>query len=323
MRRSLVFATAACAVALGAPAGAQQWPQRPVRIVVPFPPGGNVDTFLRVVTRQLEGQIGQPIIVDNRGGANGIVGCEIVAKAPPDGYTLLASSWAFALNPAIYRKLPYDTARDFTPVTNYALGLGYLLMAHPGFPAHNVKDLLALAANRDNPVRYSSAGIGNGTHLAGEMFSLRARVPLTHIPYKGGGPALNAVLGGEAQISFGGVAVGAAHVRAGRLRGLAFTGKERVASLPEVPTVAESGVPSYVYDSGWHALFVPAKTPHAIVGRLHAEFRRAVDAPRVKEYFVAGGYEPRADPPAAFAKSFVADLDLYAELVRTAKIEPQ
>ena len=309
--------------AAGVEAAGQAYPARPIRLVVPFPPGCNVDTYARMLAQQLETQLGQPLVIDNRGGANGIVGCDIVAKAPPDGYTLLSTSFAFVVNPSIYRQLPYDVVNDFAPITAYALGLGYLLTAHPALPAQSVKGLIALGGNRDNPLRYSSAGIGNGTHLAAELFSLKAGIQMLHVPYKGGGPALNAALGGEVQITFPAVAVGAPHVKSGRLRALGFTGATRVPSLPEIPTIAEAGLPGFQFDSGWHAMFAPAKLPAAVVTRLYAEIHKALEAPKLRDFLAAGGYEARADSPPEFRKRVASDLKLYAEVVKAAKIERQ
>ncbi len=299
----------------------QGYPNRPIRLVVPFPAGGNVDTFARMLAKQTEMQLGHPLVIDNRGGANGIVGFDIVAKAPPDGYTLLITSFAFALNPSMYKKLPYDTERDFIPITNYLLGLGYLLVAHPSVPANSVKELIALA--KEKPLRYGSAGIGNGQHLAGELFSLKAGIRMLHVPYKGGGPVLNAVLGGEVHLNFSAAIVAMPHVKAGRLRALGFTGAARLASMPDVPTIAEEGLPGFFYDTGWHALFAPAKTPVAIVNKLHAEIRKSLEVPQLRDYYISGGYEPKADSPAEFRKAFLADIKRYAEIVRIAKIEAQ
>jgi len=318
-----VVAAVLCSIATGtamAQNGASSYPARPIRLVVPFPPGGNVDAYARGLARQVEGQLGQPIVVDNRGGANGIVGNETVAKAVPDGYTLLSTSFAFAVNPAIYRKIPYDTAKDFAPITNFALGPGYLMTVHPSVAANSVKELIALA--KTTPLRYSSAGIGNGTHLAAELFTLKTGLDLQHIPYKGGGPALNAALGGEVQITFPAVAVGMPQIKGGRLRAIGFTGEKRLAVLPDVPTIGET-VPGYAFDAGWHAWFAPAGTPAVIVNRLHAEVVKALETPRLREFFAAGGYEPKADPPAEFRKIFLQDLRKYAEIVKAAKIEPQ
>ena len=323
VRRSIMLMLAWTVCAAGSGAWAQTYPTHPVRLVVPFPPGGNVDTYARALAQQLEIQLGQPLVIDNRGGANGIVGCEIVANAPADGYTLLGTSFSFAVNPGIYKKLPYDTAQDFVPVTSYALGLGYLLTAYSGLAAHSVKELIALGRNKDNPLRYSSAGIGNGTHLAAELFGLKAGIQMLHVPYKGGGPALNAVLGGEVQITFPAVAVGAPHVKAGRLRALGFTGATRVPTLPDVPTIAEAGLPGFQFDSGWHAMFAPAKLPAAVLARLYAAVAKALEAPRLRDFLAAGGYEARAYSPPEFKQRFASDIKLYAEVVKAAKIEPQ
>jgi tripartite-type tricarboxylate transporter receptor subunit TctC len=323
VRRFIVLMLAWAVCVAGGDAWAQAYPARPIRLVVPFPPGGNVDTFARMLAQQLETQLGHPLVIDNRGGANGIVGCDIVAKAPPDGYTILATSFSFVVNPSIYKQLPYDVVQDFTPITAYALGLGYLLTANPALPAQSVKELIALGRNKDNPLRYSSAGIGNGTHLAAELFSLKAGIQMLHIPYKGGGPAVNAALGGEVQITFPAVAVGAPFVKAGRLRALGFTGAARVASLPEVPTIAEAGLPGFQFDSGWHAMFAPAKLPPAVLARLYTEVRKALEVPKVREFLAAGGYEARADPPPEFQKRVASDVRLYAEVVKAAKISPQ
>ncbi len=310
---------AACAQS--AAVSGQAYPSRPIRLVLPFPPGGNVDSFGRVLARQLEVQLGQAIVVDNRSGANGIVGVDIVAKAPPDGYTLLDTSFAFVLNPSIYKQLPYDTEKDFVPITNFATGLGYLLTAHPSVQAQSVKEMIALA--KTTPLRYSSPGIGNGQHLAAELLAMKAGIQLMHVPYKGGGPALTAALGGEVHLTFTGAIVGIPHVKSGKLRALGFSGAARLASLPDVPIIAESGLPGYVYDSGWHGLFAPAKTPPAIVNRLYAEVVKAVQEPRLRDYLIAGGYEPKADTPGEFRRIVHADIKRYADLVRAAKIESQ
>ena len=317
----VVKLTALILALLAAGASAQNYPNRPIRLVVPFPPGGNVDTFGRVLARQLETQLGQPIVVDNRGGANGILGVDIVAKALPDGYTLLDTSFSFVVNPSIYRKLPYDTVNDFVPITNFAIGLGYVLTAHPSVQAQSVKELIALA--KKTPLRYSSPGVGNGQHLAGELLATKAGIELLHVPYKGGGPSLTAVLGGEVHLTFTAAAVGMPHFKAGKLRPLGFSGTARLASLPDVPTIAESGVPDFIYDSGWHGIFAPARTPAAIVNRIHSEVAKAVQEPKMRELLISGGYEPKADAPAEFARIFKADIRKYGQIVKAARIEPQ
>jgi tripartite-type tricarboxylate transporter receptor subunit TctC len=312
------FASMACV----AGTHAQNFPTRPIRVVVPFPAGGNVDTYIRQLARQMEISMGQSLVVDNRGGANGIVGCDIVAKGAPDGYTILATSIAFAVNPAMYKKLPYDSEKDFTPITNYANGLGYVLAAHPSVPATNVKELIALA--KKQPLRYGTAGIGNGQHLAGVVFSQKAGIEMLHVPYKGGGPVLTAVLGGEVHLNFPGASVAVPHVKSGKLRGIGFTGDKRISSLPDLPTIAESGLPGFNFDTGWHAMFAPPKTPASLINRFHAEVRKAFESnPQLRENFSSTGYEPAGDSPAAFDKLFKADLKRFAAIIKAAKIEQQ
>ncbi len=308
-------------MAVGIAFAAQPYPSRPIRVIVPFPAGGNVDVFARVLYRYVEPELGQPIVIDNRGGANSILGADIVANATPDGYTLLNTSFGFAVNPAIMKKLPFDVVKDFVPVTNVALGTGYLMVANPAFPAKTVTELIALA--KKESVRYSSAGVGNGQHLAGALFATMAGIDMLHVPYKGGGPAVTAVIGGEVQLHFPAGAVGVPHVKGGRLRALGFTGAKRLVSLPDVPTVAESGLPGYVADAGWHAVFAPAKTPVAIVNRVQAAIYNALQVPQVRDHFLNGGYEPQGASPAEWGRLFRADLKRYAEIVRMAKIEPQ
>ncbi len=306
---------------IGGSAVAQSFPTRPIRVVVPFPAGGNVDTYIRQLARQMENTMGQPLVIDNRGGANGIVGCDIVAKGTPDGYTILATSIAFAVNPAMYKKLPYDTEKDFTPITNYANGLGYVMAVHPSVPANNTKELIALA--KKQPLRYGSAGIGNGQHLAGVLFSQKAGVEMLHVPYKGGGPVLTAVLGGEVHINFPGASVAVPHIKSGKLRGIGFTGDKRISSLPDLPTIAESGLPGFNFDTGWHAMFGPPKLPAALVNQFQAAVRKAFDNAQLRETFTSTGYDPAGAPPAEFDKLFRADLKRFAEIVRAAKIELQ
>ncbi len=323
MFRNIAYAVAILGVIwMPTASAADAYPTRPIRVVVPFPPGGNVDTFARMLFRHVEEDLGQPMVIDNRGGANGIIGADTVAKATPDGYTILATSFGFAVNRFIVKKLPFDHVKDFTPVTNIALGTGYLMVGYPQFPAKNVKELIALAKQKPGTIRYSTAGIGNGQHLAGALFCLKAGIDMLHVPYKGGGPALNAVMAGETQIHFPSGSVGVPQVKAKRVTGIAFTGAKRLSSLPDMPTIGET-LPGFVADAGWHGIFAPAKTPMAIVTRIQQAVRKALQIPQVHDYFVSNGYDPMGDAPAVWAKYYVEDLKRLGEIAKAAKLEPQ
>ena len=317
----VVIATLATLAAAGM-SHAQNYPTRPVRVIIPFPPGGNVDVFGRVLWPQVEKELGQTVVIDNRGGANGMLGSHIVANATPDGYTMLHVSFSFAVNPSIVRKMAFDVVKDFAPVTDVALGTGYLMVSNPGFPAKTVKELIALAKQQPGTVRYSTAGVGNGQHLTGALFAERAGIDMLHVPYKGGGPAMTAVVGGETQIHYPAPAVGIPHVKAGRVRGLGFTGKKRLVSLPDVPAIGET-VTGFYADAGWHGVFAPAKTPAAIVKKVQEAISKALQVPQVRDHFLNAGYEPQGNSPAEWGKRFRADLKRYAEITRIAKIEPQ
>lgn len=225
------------------------------------------------------------------------------------------------MNPSLYKSLPFNTEKDFAPITNYVKGAGYVLTINPSVPAQSVKELIALA--KTTPLRFSSPGTGNGQHLAAVLFALKAGISLQHIPYKGGGPAMTALLGNEVQINFPSPAPAVQLIQAGKLRALGFTGAQRVPALPDVPTIAEAGLPGFEFDAGWQGWFAPAKTPPAILNRIHAEIVKALQVPAVRDYYAKNGYEPVAQPPAEFRKVFIADIARYAEIVRAAKIEKQ
>ncbi len=321
-------AFACIAIALAPDAGAQMaatgsaqpWPTRPLRLIVPFPPGGATDANARVIAKEMENVLGQPLVIDNRGGANAIIGSDIVAKAAPDGYTLMHISIAFAINPSIYKNLPFDTSRDFTPITNPIVGQGSLLAVNPSLPAKSVTELIALA--RKQQLSFSSPGVGNVLHLIATGFSLRAGIEMLHVPYKGAGPALTALLGGEVQVMVVPPVIAVAHIKTGRLRPLAYSGAKRLAAIADVPTISEAGLPGFTMDTGWHAWFAPAKTPARIVTQVHSAIHKSLQAPAVREYLLAGGYEPTADPPARFQKDFQDDIKRWGELARAAKIAP-
>ena len=322
--KAVVAAIAFAAIsgsAYAQPAG--PYPAGPIRLVLGVPPGGNVDTLARVLVRQLEQQLPHPIVIDNRGGVSGILGYDIVAKARPDGYTLLSTAFPLAVNPSLYKSLPYNTEKDFAPITNFVKGAGYVLVINPTVPAKSVKELIAYAKSAPAPLLFSSPGIGNGQHLAAELFALKAGIKLLHVPYKGGGPALTAVIGNEVQINFPSSAPATAMVKAGKVRALAFSGAKRVPAFPDLPTIAEAGVPGFEFDAGWHGWFAPAKTPPAILNRIHAEIVKALQVQSVRDFYLKNGYEPLAQSPAEFRKVFIADIARYAEIVRAAKIEKQ
>jgi tripartite-type tricarboxylate transporter receptor subunit TctC len=289
-------------------------------MLVGFPAGGTVDTLARTLVSQLEAQLGRTIVVDNRGGANGIVAAEIVSHALPDGYTLLFSPPALIINPII-TKAPYDTLRDLTPVANTALGEGSLIVVHPSLPVKSVQDLIALSKTK--PLIYGSPGIGNTQHLIGEMFNMQAGTRLAHVPYKGIAPAVTAVLSGEVQVLFGPPAIIVQHIKSGRLRPIGFTGEKRWAHMPDVPTVAESGVAGFKSTGSFQGIFVPARTPKEIVSRLHAEIAKAMQAPKVRDFFRSAGYEPDGRGPAEFRKMIESDMKRYADVIRKAGIKAE
>jgi tripartite-type tricarboxylate transporter receptor subunit TctC len=321
MSRFIVVAFAWLAFGAWSSSHAQTYPNRPIRLVVPFPPGGATDANARALAKELEGLLGQPLVIDNRGGANGIIACELVAKAAPDGYTLLHTSVAFAINPSTHKKLPFNVSRDFTPITNPIVGQGALLAVNPAVPAQTITELVALAKERQ--LTLGSPGIGNVLHLIGTAFSVRAGIHMLHVPYKGAGPALTALLGGEVQVMVIPALIAAPHIKTGRLRPLAYSGAKRLEAMPDVPTIAEAGLPGFQMDTGWHAWFAPAKLPDDVVTRIYTAIHKALQSPKLREYYLTAGYQPTADPPARFQQSFQADLKRWGEIVRLAKIVPE
>jgi len=321
-RRPLVcFALVAMLLAASA-SWAQPYPVRPVRVIVPFG-AGTPDVIARVLAQQLAAQMGHNFVVDNRPGANGILGTETVARAAPDGHTLLLVSASFVVNPSIYRKLPYDTAGDFTPVTNVCALDAFILTVHPSVAAKSVQELVALGRKPDAKLAYSSPGVGNTIHLAAALFNARAGTSMTHIPYKGGGPAVAALLGGEVQVMFANAPLALQHIKAGKLRALAVTGARRLAYLPAVPTLTEAGVSGMEIDAGWFGFVAPASTPPRIVARLHEETRTALALQQVRDRLQEQGLLPVGNTPAEFRAQVAAELKMYAEMARLAGIKPE
>ncbi|HSV47664.1 MAG TPA: tripartite tricarboxylate transporter substrate binding protein [Ramlibacter sp.] len=315
--KNLAFA-ALLSLAAGC-AMAQAWPSRAVTIVVPFPPGGGTDTGARIVAEQLSKKWGQPVLVDNRGGAAGRIGAEFVAKARADGHTLLMGNIGTqAINPALYSKLPYDPDTAFAPVAQVA-ELPLAMMVHPAVPAKSVKEFVALAKSQPGKFSYSSSGAGGGPHLAAEMFKDATGSFILHVPYRGGGPAIADLLAGQVQLSFMTVLEASGHIKAGKLRALAVTSDRRVSALPEVPTLAEAALPGFNSIS-WIGLLAPAATPRDVVEKIAADVREVVGRDEVRDKLVQLGAVPAANTPAQFTQLIASDRKRYAQIIRQRKI---
>jgi tripartite-type tricarboxylate transporter receptor subunit TctC len=316
MNRVALFCRVCLVIAsLCGAAWAQQWPQKPVRLVVPFPPGGSTDVLGRIVATKLGEALGQQVIVDNRGGAGGVIGTDMVVKSPPDGHTLLFSASApIAINITLMKNVPYDPQRDLAPVIRVA-SVPLVLVVHPSVPARSVKELIALLRQRPDDFTYASASTGTPQHLSAELFKMLANVKMTHIPYKGSGPAMTDVIGGQVPITFEVFITALSYVKAGRLRALAQTGATRSTHLPDVPTIAETGIPGYE-SSGWYGVLAPAGTPAAVVGRLHTDIRRLMAGADMKQRMVELGADPAADTPEQFARFIGEETVKWAKVIR-------
>ena len=307
---------------LSTAAAAQTWPAKPVRLMVPFPPGGSTDIVARIVAQKLGERLGQSFVIENRGGAGGTIGTALIAKSPPDGYNLMvASTSTHVVAPSVYTKLEYDPVKDFAPVGLMAVS-PYLLVVNPALPAKTLKEFVALAKKQPGKLNYASAGVGSTTHLAMEMLKLASNTYMLHIPYNGNGPAGTAVIGGQVEALFGSLPALLPHAKAGRARALAVGTLKRSPSLPEVPTVAESGYAGFDA-SLWLAIMAPANTPPAIVERLNKELNALVAAADTRDAFDKAGTEPLTGSPADLAALMRAGIPKYAAIVKAAGVKPE
>ncbi len=302
-------------------ASAQNYPVKPVRIVAPFPPGGGLDLVSRALSQRLSAVLGQTVIVDNRSGADGMIGTEQVAKAAPDGYTLLISSTGpMVINPALSLKMPYDTVKDFSPITLVVVQ-PLCLVVHPSLPVKSVKELVALAKAKPGQLNYGSGGIGNGAHLAGELFKLATATDIVHVPYKGAAPAVVDLLAGQVHMMLNSIPVMLPQIRAGKLRALAVGADHRMAILPAIQTMQEAGVASFDANS-WYGFFAPAGTPRDIVGKLNSEAAKILRGAEMRDFMAQQGADAIGNTPEEFSAHIKAELAKWSLAVRTARVPP-
>jgi len=315
------FVLALLALCAALPAAAQNYPVKTVHLVSPFPPGGSVDVVGRLLAAKLSENLGQPVIVENRSGASGNIGTEYVAKAAPDGYTLMIQTIPLVANQFLLSRVPYDPIRDFAPIS-LVTSSPSLITVHPSVPAHSVKELIALARARPGQLNYSAAGIGTNPHIAGELFNLLAGVDIVAVQYKGGGPADVAVIGGEVQMTFGNVSQEIGYVNSGRLRALAVTSTKRSPALPDLPTVAEAGVPGYEFIT-WHGILAPKGTPRAIVNLLNAQLKKILTAPGQAQLWRERGLDVVASSPEEFAAHIEREQKKWGQVIKQRGIKAE
>jgi tripartite-type tricarboxylate transporter receptor subunit TctC len=313
-----VAALAALVPVLGLTQGAASYPDKPIKLVVPYPPGGSTDPVARLLAQDIASRIGQPIVVDNRPGAAGSIGTEAVARAAPDGYTILLHTSVIATDPTLKKNAAYDVKRDLAPVTLAVTG-PYLVVVNPTLPVRNIAELIAYAKANPGKLFYGSAGQGSSGHLIGELFKQAAGIEMTHVPYKGGGPSITGLMGNEVQLLFDTLGGSRALAESGKLRALAVTSSARSPVMPNVPTVSESGLKDFqaVY---WLGIFAPAKTPPPIVDKLYREIKQSLDNPEIKAKLQEQGNVAQALPPAEFAKVLDGDIQRYRTVIESAKI---
>lgn len=297
------------------------YPEKPVRFIVPYPPGGGTDVVARIVQERFHAALGQPVLIENKGGAGGSIGTEVVAHSAADGYTVLFTLSSHTINPAIFQKLSFDTVKDFEPVGMVA-SLPQVLVANPEMPANTIAELIALAKAKPDLLSYASVGNGSPGHLAGELFKLRTGTQMTHIPYRGGGPAVTDVMAGQVPLLWVSIPAAAQFINVGKLKALAVSTIKRSAAFPDVPTIQESGIADFEVDS-WYAMFVPAKTPKPIVDKLNRALNTALSDPLVREKLLAQGAEATGGTTSALSQVVAAELPKWAKLVRDAHIKAE
>ena len=325
--RRLVIALGAVALAAPIASFAQQqaakdYPSRPIRLVVPYAPGGGIDFVGHVLGQKIAPVIGQNLFLDNRGGAGGVIGTDVVAKSLPDGYTILLTSSAHASLPSIYKSLPYDPVKDFAPISLVANSVGFVLVVHPSLPARSVKQLVALAKAQPGKLNYGSSGVGGAPHLATEAFNLIAGTRLAHVPYKGVGPAMIDLLTGRIDVILAPGTVVLAHIQSGKLRALGITASVRWSALPEVPTINEAGFKDYKY-AIWYGMWFPAGAPTEYVTRIRTEVVKALEDPATKRTFADQGFVPVGSTPQEFSKTILDDIEFHHRLVARIGLTPQ
>lgn len=317
------IATAACTVAalVVSAATAADYPARPVRVIVPQSPSGSTDLATRIVTDRLAEALKQNFVVDNRPGAGSLTGTDMVAKANPDGYTLLAIAASFTITPAMHSRMPFDPVRDFAPITQFA-DLPHILVVHPSVPAKSVRELVALLKSRPGEITCAFSGVGTSTHLATELFQHISGTKMLLVPYKGGSPAMTALLGGQVQVNFSASSTSLPHIRAGKIRALAVTGTKRSTAAPDLPTMAEAGMPGYDI-STWFGILAPAGTPAEVIAKWNTDLVKVLESPDVRERMLAQGAEPAPTSPSEFAQFIARERDKYARIVKAsgAKID--
>lgn len=314
MKFTIAFICGLLSLVLTAPANAQSYPNKPVRVVVPYPPGGPTDIVARVLFQQVSEATGQQFLVDNRAGAGGNIGAEMVAKSPSDGYTLLIGTTAHAINMSLFKNLSYDVQKDFAPVSLLTQG-PLVLVAHPQFPANSIKEVIELAKSKSGGLNFASSGNGQSTHLSAELFNTMAGIKMSHVPYKGSAPALTDVMSGQVDVMFDTTLSAMPFVKAGKLKALGLTSPVRSPAAPDVPTIAESGLPGYEVFA-WNGVFVPAGTPKAIIQQLNDQIRKAMLLPQVKDKFSAQGFAASWNSPENFGVFVKNEVDKWSRTVK-------